>query len=174
MRLFRELQRRNVYRVAIAYAVTAWLLAQVSDLALSAFGAPPWVQKTILFLLAIGFPVACLLAWAYELTPEGIKRSKDVAATADASVPGHRPLDLLIIAVLVVAVGVLVLDRIDRAGETVEAVQKAARPSVAILPFVNRSAIEQDAFFVDGVHEDLLRQIAGIGSIKTISRTSVV
>jgi TolB-like protein/thioredoxin-like negative regulator of GroEL len=174
MGLFRELQRRNVYRVAIAYAVTAWLLAQVSDLALGAFGAPPWVQKTILFLLALGFPVACLLAWAYELTPDGIKRSKDVGAVEDAPVPRHQPLDLLIIVVLVVAVVVLVFDRFDRAGETVEVVQETVRPSVAILPFVNRSAVEQDAFFVDGVHEDLLRQIAGIGSIKTISRTSVV
>ena len=174
MGFFRQLQRRNVYRVAIAYAVTAWLLAQISDLALGTFDAPPWVQKTILFLLALGFPVACLLAWAYELTPEGIRRSKDVEATAGETGPGHRPLDMLIIAVLAIAVAVLAIDRFEQPDESAVSQQERGRPSVAILPFVNRSAVEQDAFFVDGVHEDLLRQIAGIGSIKTISRTSVV
>ncbi len=176
MNFFKELQRRNVYRVAIAYLVTAWLLAQVADLALGAFGAPPWVQKTLLFLLALGFPVACLLAWAYELTPQGIKRSSDAPGPGGSTIGGHKTLDLVIIGLLTVAVVGLVAERFlvadsdDRAPATV----KSERPSVAILPFANRSALEADAFFVDGVHEDLLRQIATIGSIKTISRTSVL
>lgn len=176
MNFLKELQRRNVYRVAIAYLVTAWLLAQVADLALGAFGAPPWVQKTLLFLLALGFPVACLLAWAYELTPQGIKRSTDAAEASASNVGGHKTLDLVIIGLLTVAVVGLAADRflVRNDSEPVAASAKTGRPSVAILPFVNRSALEADAFFVDGVHEDLLRQIATIGSIKTISRTSVL
>lgn len=176
MNLFKELQRRNVYRVAIAYVVTAWLLAQVADLGLGAFGAPPWVQKTLLFLLALGFPVACLLAWAYELTPQGIKRSTDSTPSAESTVGGHRTLDLVIISLLTVAVVGLLADRFVVSGgeDPTPAAAGSARPSVAILPFINRSPVETDAFFVDGVHEDLLRQIATIGSIKTISRTSVL
>lgn len=176
MNFFKELQRRNVYRVAIAYLVTAWLLAQVADLALGAFGAPPWVQKTLLFLLALGFPVACLLAWAYELTPQGIKRSSDVAQPGGSTVAGHKTLDLVIIGLLAVAVVGLLADRflLSNIKDRPTASVRNERPSVAILPFVNRSALEADAFFVDGVHEDLLRQIATIGSIKTISRTSVL
>ena len=176
MNFFKELQRRNVYRVAIAYLVTAWLLAQVADLALGAFGAPPWVQKTFLFLLALGFPVACLLAWAYELTPQGIKRSTDVAQASASTGGGHRTLDLVIIGLLTVAVVGLLADRFmlsNREDQPAVSV-RTERPSVAILPFVNRSAIDADAFFVDGVHEDLLRHVATIGSIKTISRTSVL
>ena len=176
MNFFKELQRRNVYRVAIAYLVTAWLLAQVADLALGAFGTPPWVQQTLLFLLALGFPVACLLAWAYELTPQGIKRSSDSAQAAGSAVGGHRTMDLVIIGLLTVAVVGLAADRFLLSGNTDRATTpiRSDRPSVAILPFVNRSAVDADAFFVDGVHEDLLRQIATIGSIKTISRTSVL
>ena len=176
MSFFKELQRRNVYRVAIAYLVTAWLLAQVADLALGAFGAPPWVQKTFLFLLALGFPVACLLAWAYELTPQGIKRSTDVTPASASTSGGHRTLDLVIIGLLTVAVVGLLADRflMSDSEDQSSASIRTERPSVAILPFINRSAIDADAFFVDGVHEDLLRQIATIGSIKTISRTSVL
>lgn len=176
MNFFKELQRRNVYRVAIAYLVTAWLLAQVADLGLGVFGAPPWVQKTLLFLLALGFPVACLLAWAYELTPQGIKRSADSPASAGSDIGGHRTLDLVIIGLLALAVVGLAADRflLSDSTERPTTTIRSDRPSVAILPFVNRSAIEADAFFVDGVHEDLLRQIATIGSIKTISRTSVL
>ena len=176
MSIFKELQRRNVYRVAIAYLVTAWLLAQVADLGLAAFGAPPWVQKTLLFLLALGFPVACLLAWAYELTPEGIRRSVDAAESSTSVAGGHKGLDLLIIGLLTAAVVVLAADRFLTTDTNYQAEPSSAaqRPSVAVLPFINRSSIEADAFFVDGVHEDLLRQIASIGSIKTISRTSVL
>jgi len=176
MNFFKELQRRNVYRVAIAYLVTAWLLAQVADLALAAFGAPSWVQKTLLLILALGFPIACLLAWAYELTPEGIQRSDRTLGADRPNAGGHRALDLVIIGLLVIAVVVLAADRFLLTGATDPAAptRGSERPSVAILPFINRSALETDAFFVDGVHEDLLRQIATIGSIKTISRTSVL
>ena len=82
MSIFVELKRRNVIRVAIAYLVTSWLVAQVAELAFDSFGTPDWVMKTLLFLLAIGLPFALLFAWAFELTPEGIKREKDVDRSA--------------------------------------------------------------------------------------------
>ncbi len=78
MSFFDELKRRNVFRVGVAYVIIAWLIAQVTELALDSFAAPDWVMKTILFLLVIGFPLALILAWAYELTPEGIQLEKDV------------------------------------------------------------------------------------------------
>lgn len=176
MNFFKELQRRNVYRVAIAYLVTAWLLAQVADLALGAFGAPPWVQKTLLLLLALGFPVACLLAWAYELTPEGIQRSAAADDGSSSAGGSRKTLDLVIIGLLAVAVVVLATYRFLPAPteDQPESTSFGARPSVAIMPFINRSPLDADAFFVDGVHEELLRQIASIGAIKTISRTSVL
>jgi len=78
MSLFVELKRRNVFRVAIAYGVIAWVLAQIADLAFDNFGAPDWVSKSVLFVLVLGFPLAVFFAWAFELTPEGIKKEKDV------------------------------------------------------------------------------------------------
>ena len=83
MSLFNELKRRNVFRVGLAYMVVGWLVAQVADLALESFGAPDWVMKTLLFLILIGFLIALFIAWAYELTPEGIKRAEDVFAIQD-------------------------------------------------------------------------------------------
>ena len=93
MSLFNELKRRNVFRVAIAYTVIAWLLAQVADLAFDNFGTPEWVSKTVLFLLLFGFPLAIFFAWAFELTPEGLKKEKDV--DREASITSHtgRKLD---------------------------------------------------------------------------------
>ena len=103
MGFFAELKRRNVFRVAIAYVVTAWLLAQVADLAFDNFGTPEWVGKTVLFLLALGFPVAVFLAWAYELTPEGIKKERDVDRSKSITSATGRKLNVVIIAVLVAA-----------------------------------------------------------------------
>lgn len=108
---FTEPKRRNVFRVAIAYVATAWLLAQVADLVFDNFGTPEWVGKTVLFLLALGLPVAILLAWAYELTPEGIKREGDVDRSESITPATGRKLNLVIIAVLVAAVGLLLFDK---------------------------------------------------------------
>ena len=103
MSLFGELRRRNVFRVAIAYSIVAWLIAQVTELTLDSFGTPEWVMKTILLLLAIGLPIAIIFAWAFELTPEGVKREKDVDRSESITQRTGRKIDFIIIAVLAVA-----------------------------------------------------------------------
>ena len=176
MSLIAELKRRNVVRVAIAYGVVAWLLAQVADLLFGAFGAPDWALRTFVILLFLGFPVALLLAWAFELTPEGIRRESatdDDRPTAPAS---NRKLDTIIVGVLALAVGFLFLDRfvISSDDEPRSDTSADLDASIAVLPFDNRSADPNDEHFVDGIHDDILTQLARIQSLKVISRTSVM
>jgi len=175
--LFAELKRRNVFRVAIAYGVIAWVLAQVADLAFDNFGSPEWVSKTVLFLLMLGLPLAVFFAWAFELTPEGIKKEKDVDRTESITPKTGRKLDLIIIAVLVIAVSLLLADRF-RPGEEAEPFElvetDSSKMSIAVLPFDNRSNRDEDVYFTEGIHDDLLTTMANIGSMKVISRTSVM
>ena len=177
MSLFTELKRRNVFRVAIAYGVVAWVLAQIADLAFENFGAPDWVAKSVLFILMLGFPIAVVFAWAFELTPDGIKLEKDVKRDQSITAQTGRKLNGFIIALLVVAVVVLLVERSFRtaAPPTEEVVAtKSADLSIAVLPFDNRSNREEDEFFTEGIHDDLLTTMANIGSMKVISRTSVL
>ena len=111
MTLFSELKRRNVFRVAAAYAVVAWLIVQVGDVAADNLGFSDWFMPMLFVLLGLGFPVALFLAWAFELTPEGLKRETDVPAEASIAPKTARKLDRLIMAVLVLAVAVLVAER---------------------------------------------------------------
>ena len=175
--LFTELKRRNVVRVAIAYIIMAWLLLQVIDVMLQVLGLPESVGKFMFLLLIVGFPLALFFAWAFELTPEGLKREKDVDRTQSITPHTGRKLDRVIISVLVLAVGFLLFDKFFLQREThteVVAIDEARGKSVAVLPFANRSASEEDAFFVDGIHDDILTQLAKIGDLKVISRTSVM
>ena len=111
MSLLTELKRRNVFRVAAAYAVITWVLAQVADLAFDNFGTPEWVGKTVLFILVLGFPLAVFFAWAYELTPEGIKRESEVDRSRSITQVTAHKLDRAIIAVLTVAVAFFAYDK---------------------------------------------------------------
>jgi TolB-like protein len=201
LNLFRELQRRNVFRVTIGYVVSCWLLAQVADLVLENIGAPAWVMQTILLVLVLGFPVVVFFSWAYEVTPEGIKRESEVDRSQSITNLTGRKLDRAIIAVLIVALGYFIwesrfagdrantdpgpaeapvaADPMDAGPSGVATRQEVAgtdstRPSIAVLPFANRSNREEDQFFTDGIHDDLLTTIAKIGSMKVISRTSVM
>ena len=162
MSLFAELKRRNVFRVAFAYGIIAWVLAQVADLAFDNFGSPEWVSKTVLFLLMLGLPLAIFFAWAFELTPEGIKKEADVDRTASITPQTGQKLNYVIIGVLVIAVGLLLSDRFqptetDVPDETFEVVETdTSRLSIAVLPFENRSDRSEDAYFAEGIHDDLL------------------
>ena len=111
MSFFNELKRRNVFRVGFAYAVVGWFVAQVTDLVLESFGAPEWVMKTMLFFMLLGFVLSLFIAWAYELTPEGIKRAEDVDPNQSVTHETGRKLDRLVIVVLLLAVGLLLFDR---------------------------------------------------------------
>ena len=159
-----ELKRRNVVRVAIAYAVVAWLLLQVADVVLDNIEAPAWVFQTILLLLIIGFPVAVIFAWAYELTPEGLKKEKDVDRSESITHITGRKIDFVIIGVLVVAVGFLLVDKLylgegDTAPDEVIATE---RKSIAVLPFINLSSDPEQEYFSDGLAEELLNLLARI------------
>jgi len=171
-----ELRRRNVFKVAVAYAIVAWLLVEVTSVVLPTFKAPEWIMQVFTFLVIVGFPLALIFAWAYELTPEGIKKEKEVDRSRSITRQTGRKLDFIIIGVMAVAIAYFLVDKFVWVGEepaTTVAVSEE-RPSVAVLPFANRSANEDDAFFVDGIHDDLLSRISKIGSIKIISRTSVL
>ena len=122
--LFEELKRRNVFKVGTAYVVLAWLLAQVTDVFLEPFGAPDWVIKTILLVLLAGFPLALLFAWAFEMTPEGIKKEKDVDRSQSITHETGQKLNLTIILILVLALGYFAVDKfyLEPARDTEQAV----------------------------------------------------
>ena len=168
---FAELKRRNVYKVAIAYAVVAWLLIQAGSILFPTFEAPPWVMKAFVAVIAAGFPVALILAWAFELTPEGMKRTEEVPREQSIVRSTSRKLDLVIIGVLAVVVGLLLFDRFRGAGIRSD---RAGSKSVAVLPFENFSDNKEDAFFADGIQDDILTSLANISQLKVISRTSVM
>jgi TolB-like protein len=182
--LFDELKRRNVVRVGAAYLIVAWLLAQIADLGLENFGAPEWVIKTILFLLVLGFPLALFFAWAFELTPEGLKLEKDVDRSKSVTPLTGRKLDFLIIGALVVALGYFVWERqnlgddVDSASEPVAAdvgdasAGARTRRSIAVLPFVNMSSDPEQEWFADGLTEELLNALARAPDLLVAARTS--
>jgi hypothetical protein len=170
--LFNELKRRNVVRVGIAYILIAWLIAQVAELALDSFDAPAWVIKAVLLLLTLGLPVALFFAWAFELTPDGLKKEKDVDRSQSIATNTGRKLNTLIIGVLVIAVGVLLVDKFLPQSEEISPVA-AATPSaesgsvvetnsIAVLPFVDMSPAKDQEYFTDGLTENLLHALAQI------------
>jgi TolB-like protein/Tfp pilus assembly protein PilF len=184
MSLITELKRRNVFRVGAAYGIVGWLLVEVSSVLLPTFGAPDWVMKVVSFLVILGFPLAVILAWAFELTPEGIKRDSAVEPTESIRHSTGRKLDFGIIALLAVALTYVVLDKYILVAEPEQAKgiaewdpgaeSDAIEKSIAVLPFANRSVKAEDAFFVDGMHDDILTHLSKIQSLKVISRTSVM
>jgi len=191
--LIAELKRRNVFKVGIAYAVASWLIAQVTELAADSFGAPAWVMQMLLIVLALGLPAALILAWALELTPEGIKREKNVDRSQSIAPQTGRKLNNMILLLMALAIAYLLFDRFStqRVPEPISqttaeqttkpegknalatATPEITRQSIAVLPFDNRSNLEEDEFFVEGMHDDLLTNLAKIRSLKVISRTSV-
>jgi TolB-like protein len=170
---FHELKRRNVFRVGLAYMMISWLVLQVVDVVVPILEVQAWISKLVFLLLAIGLPVTLILAWVFELTPEGIKRDSDV--DHDQSLAAHtgRKLNFVIIGVMAVALIYFALNH-DWGGDPGgRSIGTASGQSVAVLPFANRSALEADVFFVDGVHDDLLTLLSKLGDLKVISRTSV-
>ncbi len=176
---FDELKRRNVVRVGIAYVLIAWLIAQVAELALDSFEAPGWVIKTVLLLLALGVPVALFFAWAFEITPEGLKKEKDVDRSQSVTHDTGRKLNSVIIGVLILAVGLLLADKFlmqpEVATDTSVAVpvaRAAETNSIAVLPFVDMSPNKDQEYFTDGLTENLLHALAQISELKVAGRTS--
>src|SRR6266516_3775778 len=169
-KFFAELKRRNVYKVAIAYGVVAWLLMQIASQIFPFFEIPNWAVRLVVLLLVIGFPVAVILAWAFELTPEGIKRAEDVDFSKSITRKSGRKLDFFIIAVLLLVITVLLFQRLHP--NVSPAVSSSLEKSIAVLPFENLSEEKANAYFADGIQDEILTKLAGIADLKVISRTS--
>jgi TolB-like protein len=169
---FSELKRRNVYKVAVAYLVAAWLLIQAASIFFPAFEAPGWVMKAVICAIFLGFPIALILAWAFELTPEGIKRTEGVAPSESITHRTGRKIDFVIIGVFALTIALLLYDRY-RPGKK-PSVSTAPEKSIAILPFENLSEEKANAYFAEGIQDELLTKLATVRDLKVISRTSTV
>ncbi len=201
---FGELRRRNVVKVAVAYAIVGWLLIEVSTTVLPLFEAPDWIAQVFAFFVILGFPLALVLSWAYDLTPQGVVRADQVPLSEGITKVTGRKFDFVIIGLLVLAVGFMFVDNylpesgpfagaeIDPASLEVELDEPpstAAEPtptvaeeqqrevlpnSVAVLPFDNLSPDPSDAYFAAGLHDEILSQLAKLRNLSVISRTSML
>jgi phosphoglycerol transferase MdoB-like AlkP superfamily enzyme len=179
---FSELKRRNVYNVGVAYAVVSWLLIQIATQVFPFFGIPNWAVRLVVLLLILGFPVALILSWAFEITPEGIKRAEGVDPSESITPKtARRKLVGITMALAVVAAGLFVFQilrpRLMRDSEATP-IQLAAAASVipnksiAVLPFENRSRDPDNAYFTDGIQDEILTRLSKIADLKVISHTS--
>jgi len=173
--LIQELKRRNVFRVAAIYVVVCWLLMQIGDVMFPALLLPEWTTTMLVAFLLLGFPVAIIFAWAYEITPDGVLRTEDVPKEQSITAGTGRRINRVIIGVLAIAVTVLLARSFFLEPETApQAPIQVSDRSIAILPFKNQSASAENAeFFAGGLHDELLTLLSKLGEIKVISRTSV-
>ncbi len=194
MSFFKELKRRNVFRVGIAYTVATWLLIQVTDIIFPRIGLPDSAVTLVIALLAIGFVPALIFAWAFEMTPDGIKREKDVDRTQSLTPQTGKKLDRVIIAGLALVILGMAIERVWFAGQDQPAAAQAAaeaqpaqaetstgtiagedpdhRESVAVLPFTAMSSGEDDGYFADGLTEEILNSLARLPELLVTARTS--
>src|ERR1044071_7103283 len=157
---FAELKRRNVYKVAVAYAVVAWLTIQAASIFLPAFNAPQWAMQVIILLLVVGFPIALAFSWAFEITPEGIVRESEVSA--DQSITHHtgRKIVALTIVLAVIATGLFVFQFVR---------SRSSTPASAPTPIIASKSI---AYFTEGVQDEILTRLAKVADLKVIARAS--
>ena len=187
MSFFNELKRRNVFRVGIAYILLGWVVMQAADFALDLIDAPNWIIQALFIIGLAGLPIALFFAWAFEVTPEGIKREKEVDRSASITPQTGRKLDRAIIVFLAAAVVFLLLKPMwqERQTDSAEVTAtpsstgdtnaEAPRPtdkSVAVLPFVRLSSGEDDEFFADGLTEEILNALAQLPELQVTARTS--
>lgn len=190
MSFFNELKRRNVFKVTIAYVVLAWLVMQVADVILNNIEAPGWVFHVLLLFLSIGLPFSVFFAWAYEMTPEGLKREHEIDRDQSITQKTGRKLDYAIIGVMALALGYFTYDKfvldVSRDAELVETAKQEAidqveptpavvaetEKTIAVIPFVNMSGDQENEYFSDGLTEELLNSLAGIKELKVTGRTS--
>ncbi len=165
-----ELRRRNVVRVAIAYAIVAWLIIEVSATTFPMLKLPEWGATLVTVLLMIGFPVALIFAWAFELTPEGLKKEKDVDRSESITHATGRKLDFAIIGVLAIAVAYFVLEKFFWSDDMAPASRVDA--SIAVLPFVNMSGDPDQEYFSDGITEEIINTLVAIDELQVTGRTS--
>jgi TolB-like protein/Tfp pilus assembly protein PilF len=171
---FAELKRRNVYKVAVAYAVAAWLTIQAASIFLPAFNAPQWAMQIVILIVVVGFPIALVFSWAFEITPEGIVRESEVETGESMTHHTGRKIVALTIVLAVIAAGLFVFQLIRARSTTTEAASASTIPnkSIAVLPFDNLSRDPDNAYFCEGVQDEILTRLAKVADLKVISRTS--
>ena len=168
---FAELKRRNVYKIAAAYAVVGWLLVQVTTQVFPIFEIPNWALRLIVLVIVIGFPIALVMAWAFELTPEGLKRTEDVDLASAAQRPRHRAWIFVVIIAGAMSLGLFFLGRFTAPNKQ-SGVNEVSSKSIAVLPFVNMSSDKENEFFADGLSEEILNSLARIDGMRVVGRTS--
>ena len=177
MNVFSELKRRNVYKVAAAYAVIGWLLVQVATQVFPFFDIPNWAVRLAVLAIVIGFPIALVIAWAFELTPQGLKRTEDVDLAAQSRRKSYTWIYVVVIG-LVISIGLVFIGRYTArntaTGARTETATGSSIPqkSIAVLPFENLSDDKNAAYFADGIQDEILTKLASIADLKVISRTS--
>src|SRR5205809_2302539 len=167
---FAELKRRNVYKVAVAYAVAGWALAQGIAQVFPVFDIPNWAVRLIVLVIVVGFPIALVIAWAFELTPEGIKRTEDVDLAASARQPRKHAWIFVVIVGAALSVGLFFIGRYT--GRNTASPSELPAKSIAVLPFDNLSRDPDNAYFAEGVQDEILTRLAKVADLKVISRTS--
>ncbi len=168
-KFFAELKRRNVYKVAVAYAIVGWLLVQVATQVFPFLEIPNWVVRLVIALVAVGFPIALVIAWAFELTPEGLKRTEDVDR-ATARQPRKYVWIFVAAAGAALSVGLFFIGRYTV--RNTAGVSELPAKSIAVLPFDNLSRDPDNAYFAEGVQDEILTRLAKVADLKVISRTS--
>ncbi|HEY4273391.1 MAG TPA: hypothetical protein VGM65_15440 [Candidatus Udaeobacter sp.] len=171
---FSELKRRNVYKVAVAYAVVGWLIVQVASTVLPTFHSPEWVVQSLVVIVALGFPIALILAWAFETTAEGIKRTE--VADAMPAMTAHKKHAWIYVVVIgaLISVALFFIGRYTAGNNMTPRQSEAAtvEKSIAVLPFENLSRDPDNAYFVEGIQDEILTRLSKIADLKVISRTS--
>jgi TolB-like protein/Tfp pilus assembly protein PilF len=167
---FGELKRRNVYKVAVAYAVVSWLLIQIATQVFPFFEIPNWAVRLIVLAIVIGFPIALVIAWAFELTPEGLKRTEDVDLATQTRTRSHAWIYIVIVGALL-SISLFFLGRFT-ASTKQNGTTEVPEKSIAVLPFENRSRDPENAYFADGIQDEILTRLSKIADLKVISRTS--
>ena len=173
----KEIQRRNVSKVALVYVIAGWLTMQVVDVMFPALKLPEWLTSAVAAFLIIGFPFALIFAWAFEMTPEGIKREKDVDRDESITPKTGQKLNHTVLIILAIAVGFLLFDKFMLQPDPATHDEPVAaapdeKPSIAVLPFVNMSGDEENEYFSDGLSEELLNLLAKIPQLHVAGRTS--
>src|SRR5438034_8507946 len=173
---FAELKRRNVYKVAVAYAIVGWLLVQVATQVFPFFEIPNWAARLIVLTIIIGFLIALIIAWAFELTPEGLKRTEDVDLAGSSRQPRKHIWIFVVLVGAALSIALFFVGRYSMREKTPRQSEAATtaipRKSIAVLPFENLSDDKGAAYFADGIQDEILTKLASIADLKVISRTS--
>src|SRR5438552_9366052 len=168
---FTELKRRNVYKVAVAYAIVGWLVVQIATQVFPFLEIPNWVVRLVIMLIAIGFPIALVIAWAFEATPEGIKRT-EVADAMPATAGKKRTWIYIVVIGAAISIALFFIGGYTARNKTAAAPTELPAKSIAVLPFDNLSEEKGNAFFAEGVQDEILTRLAKVADLKVISRTS--